>query len=91
MTPDTLEAYRSLADGRPADRARRRRAVVGPAPRAWSRSTTSSSSASAARGAAGSAPRTVKIMIDGVLENYTGALLEPYCDGCGGHDRRTTG
>ena len=24
-------------------------------------------------------------MIDGVLENYTGALLEPYCDGCGGH------
>ena len=30
-------------------------------------------------------PTTVKIMIDGVLENYTGALLEPYCDGCGGH------
>jgi predicted amidohydrolase YtcJ len=30
-------------------------------------------------------PRTVKIMVDGVLENYTGALLEPYCDGCGGH------
>ena len=30
-------------------------------------------------------PRTVKIMLDGVLENYTGALLEPYCDGCGGH------
>jgi len=27
----------------------------------------------------------VKIMTDGVLENYTGALLEPYCDGCGGH------
>ena len=24
-------------------------------------------------------------MVDGVLENYTGALLEPYCDGCGGH------
>ena len=30
-------------------------------------------------------PGSVKIMIDGVLENYTGALLEPYCDGCGGH------
>lgn len=30
-------------------------------------------------------PGTVKIMIDGVLENHTGALLEPYCDGCGGH------
>ena len=29
--------------------------------------------------------RTVKIMTDGVLENFTGALLEPYCDGCGGH------
>jgi hypothetical protein len=28
---------------------------------------------------------TVKIMTDGVLENFTGALLEPYCDGCGGH------
>ena len=30
-------------------------------------------------------PTTVKIMTDGVLENYTGAMLEPYCDGCGGH------
>ncbi|WP_055478264.1 amidohydrolase [Sphaerimonospora mesophila] len=30
-------------------------------------------------------PTTVKIMTDGVMENYTGALLEPYCDGCGGH------
>lgn len=29
-------------------------------------------------------PTSVKIMLDGVLENYTGALLEPYCDGCGG-------
>jgi predicted amidohydrolase YtcJ len=37
-------------------------------------------------GAAGSRfrPTTVKIMADGVLENFTGALLEPYCDGCGG-------
>jgi predicted amidohydrolase YtcJ len=30
-------------------------------------------------------PTSVKIMTDGVMENYTGALLEPYCDGCGGH------
>jgi len=30
-------------------------------------------------------PTSVKIMLDGVLENFTGALLEPYCDGCGGH------
>jgi predicted amidohydrolase YtcJ len=37
------------------------------------------------RGRAGSFfPTTVKIMTDGVLENFTGALLEPYCDGCGG-------
>jgi predicted amidohydrolase YtcJ len=25
-------------------------------------------------------------MTDGVLENYTGALFEPYCSGCGGSD-----
>ncbi len=37
-------------------------------------------------GAAGSFhPTSVKIMTDGVLENFTGALLQPYCDGCGGH------
>jgi predicted amidohydrolase YtcJ len=34
-------------------------------------------------------PTTVKIMTDGVLENYTGALLQPYCDGCGGHGDNT--
>ncbi len=32
---------------------------------------------------------TVKIMADGVLENRTGALLEPYCDGCGAHTDST--
>jgi predicted amidohydrolase YtcJ len=36
-------------------------------------------------GAGGFHAGTVKIMVDGVLENGTGALLEPYCDGCGGH------
>ena len=30
-------------------------------------------------------PTSVKIMTDGVLENFTGALLEPYCEGCAGH------
>ena len=25
-----------------------------------------------------------------MLENYTGALLEPYCDGCGGHTDNTS-
>lgn len=34
-------------------------------------------------------PETVKIMADGVLENGTGALLEPYCDGCGGDTGNT--
>ncbi len=38
-----------------------------------------------ARGGRAFRPTTVKIMTDGVLENFTGALLEPYCDGCGGH------
>jgi predicted amidohydrolase YtcJ len=28
-------------------------------------------------------PTTVKIMIDGIVENQTAALLEPYCSGCG--------
>jgi predicted amidohydrolase YtcJ len=39
----------------------------------------------AGSGVPGFFPTTVKIMTDGVLENFTGALLEPYCDGCGGH------
>jgi predicted amidohydrolase YtcJ len=34
-------------------------------------------------------PTTVKMMTDGVLENYTGSLLAPYCDGCGGHTDNT--
>jgi predicted amidohydrolase YtcJ len=38
-----------------------------------------------ARGGSRFRPTTVKIMTDGVLENRTGALLEPYCDGHGGH------
>ena len=30
------------------------------------------------------APTSVKLMMDGVLENYTGAMLDPYLDGHGG-------
>jgi predicted amidohydrolase YtcJ len=30
-------------------------------------------------------PSAVKIMLDGVAENYTAAMLEPYLDGCGCH------
>ena len=37
------------------------------------------------RAAAGSGPPRVKIMQDGVAENFTAAMLEPYLDGCGCH------
>ena len=89
VTPATLEAYRSLAaDGRLTAR------VVGAL--WWDRhrgleqiadlrAQRERASGTAAPGGAGFFPTTVKIMTDGVLENYTGALLEPYCDGCGGH------
>jgi predicted amidohydrolase YtcJ len=92
VTPATLEAYRSLAaDGRLTAR------VVGSL--WWDRhrgleqipefldQRERASGAAQAAGApvSGFFPTTVKIMTDGVLENYTGALLEPYCDGCGGH------
>lgn len=92
VTPDTVEAYRSLAaSGRLTGR------VVGAL---WwdrhrgldqiddfraQRETASGAAAAAGAPVAGFFPTTVKIMIDGVLENYTGALLDPYCDGCGGH------
>ena len=86
VTPDTQSAYRSLAQ-----RGQLTARVV--AALWWDRN----------RGleqvdellgrreldAPGFHPTTVKIMLDGVLENYTGALLEPYCDGCGGHTDNT--
>jgi hypothetical protein len=92
VTPATLRAYRGLAaDGRLTGR------VVGSL--WWDRDRgldqipdllaqrEAASGAAAASGAPvpGFFPTTVKIMTDGVLENYTGAMLEPYCDGCGGH------
>ncbi|GAA4971796.1 amidohydrolase [Kineococcus glutinatus] len=83
VTPATLEAYRALADdGRLTAR------VVGAL--WWDRHRgldqipefcAQRESAPGGRFRATS----VKIMTDGVLENFTGALLEPYCDGCGGH------
>jgi predicted amidohydrolase YtcJ len=90
VTPGTLDAYRSLAaDGRLTAR------VVGAL--WWDRhkgleqiddflaQRERASNAQAESGASGFFPTTIKIMTDGVLENYTGALLEPFCDGCGGH------
>jgi predicted amidohydrolase YtcJ len=82
VTPVTLEAYRSLARSG-ALTAR----VVGAL--WWERSRGLEQIPELVEqrevGAApGFHPTTVKIMVDGVLENYTGALLQPYCDGCGG-------
>lgn len=83
VTPGTHEAYRSLAtDGRLTAR------VVGAL--WWDRhqglEQIPEFLTQRENGVVGNYNATsVKIMTDGVLENYTGALLEPYCDGCGGH------
>ncbi len=83
VTPGTHDAYRSLAvDGRLTAR------VVGAL--WWDRhqglEQIPQFLTQRENGVVGNYNATsVKIMTDGVLENYTGALLEPYCDGCGGH------
>ena len=83
VTEDTLEAYAALAaDGRLTAR------VVGAL--WWDRhrglEQIDDIVEQRARATGGRfLPTTVKIMTDGVLENYTGSLLAPYCDGCGGH------
>ena len=82
VTPETQRAYRSLADsGELTAR------VVGAL--WWDRhrglEQIDELLERSRFGAPGFHPTTVKIMLDGVLENFTGALLEPYCDGCGGH------
>jgi predicted amidohydrolase YtcJ len=83
VTPATLEAYRCLAVGN-----RLTARVVGAL--WWDRHRELEQlddflTQREAGAAKGFYPTSVKIMIDGVLENYTGALLEPYHDGCGGH------
>ena len=83
VTPGTLAAYRSLADS-----GRLQANVVGSL--WWDRhrglEQISDLLTQRDSGVVGSfSATTVKIMTDGVLENFTGALLEPYCDGCGGH------
>jgi predicted amidohydrolase YtcJ len=83
ITPGTHEAYRALAhDGRLTAR------VVGAL--WWDRhqglEQIPQFLAQRENGIVGNYHATsIKIMTDGVLENFTGALLEPYCDGCGGH------
>lgn len=81
VTPHTLQAYRRLGeDGRLTAR------VVGA--QWWERSEGLEQIdrfvEQRAFGAPNFDPSRVKIMVDGVLENHTGSLQEPYCDGCGG-------
>jgi predicted amidohydrolase YtcJ len=81
VTPATLDAYRSLAqDGRLTAR------VVGAL--WWDRhrdlEQIDEFRGQREQGAAGFNPSTVKIMVDGIIENQTAGMLEPFCDGCGG-------
>jgi predicted amidohydrolase YtcJ len=92
VTPQTLAAYGSLAaDGRLTGRVvgalwwERHRGLEQITDLLDQRERASGAAADAGSGVGGFFPTTVKIMTDGVLENFTGALLEPYCDGCGGH------
>jgi predicted amidohydrolase YtcJ len=90
VTPDTQQAYESLvADGRLTAR------VVGAL--WWDRHRGIDQLAELltrrerglAAGAGRFLPSTVKIMADGVIENGTAALLEPYGDRCGGDTGNT--
>ncbi len=92
VTASTLEAYRSLAaDGRLTARVvgalwwDRHRGLEQIPDLLAQRESASGAASEAGSGRPGFLPTTVKVMTDGVLENYTGRLLEPYCDGCGGH------
>ncbi|MFL6101040.1 MAG: amidohydrolase [Actinomycetales bacterium] len=88
VTPDTQAAYQRLAaSGRLTARVvgalwwERERGVEQIPDLLARRGSTSHATVSGI----GFHPTSVKIMLDGVLENFTGAMLEPYCDGHGGH------
>lgn len=90
VTADTLAAYRALAaDGRLTGRVvaalwwERHQGLEQIADLQAMREL--GTGAAKDSGVPGFFPTTVKIMVDGVLENQTGSMLEPYCDGCGGH------
>ena len=89
-TPATQQAYESLsADGRLTARVvgalwwDRHRGLEQIADLLTRRERGLAVTSSRAHLGSGFHPTTVKIMTDGVLENHTGALLEPYCDGHG--------
>lgn len=92
VTPGTLEAYRSLAaDGQLTARVvgalwwDRHRGLDQISELLDQRERAADAAVQSGAPVPGFFPSAVKIMTDGVLENYTGALLQPYCDGCGGH------
>jgi predicted amidohydrolase YtcJ len=88
VTPATEEAYRSLAER--GDLTARVVAAL------WwdrhrGRDQVEELTARRDRGPTGTFhPTTVKIMVDGVLENHTGAMLRPYCDAAG-HETDVSG
>lgn len=82
VTPQTFEAYRALgADGRLTAQ------VVGAL--WWDRhrglDQIPEFQERRERAAGTFRPTTVKIMVDGIIENQTASMLEPYCAGCGSH------
>jgi predicted amidohydrolase YtcJ len=82
VTPQTFAAYRSLgADGRLTAQ------VIGAL--WWDRHRgldQIDEFRERREGAAGNfRPTTVKIMVDGIIENQTASMLAPYCAGCGAH------
>ena len=82
VTPQTFEAYRSLgADGRLTAQ------VVGAL--WWDRHRGLDQIAEfqerRERAAGTFRPITVKIMVDGIIENQTASMIAPYCGGCGAH------
>ena len=83
VTPETFAAYRSLADS-----GRLRARVVGAL--WWDRhrglDQIPEFLARREQAIGRFHPTTVKIMVDGIIENQTASMLEPYCAGCGPDD-----
>ena len=79
--PDPLPAYLAAAPGRHARRPGRgcRGGIAAAAEISWTTCSTGGSEGQAGRFRAG----TVKIMQDGVAENFTAGMIDPYLDGCG--------